>query len=77
MLDRGWVDVDRATNQRKSPEEGGKVPEVAKVVEGAVVGGVEAEVGDGAEELVDEWPWMGNIFITMKSISKYKYSYIY
>ena len=47
------MDVDRATNQRKSPEEGGKVPEVAKVVEGAVVGGVEAEGGDGAEELVD------------------------
>ena len=45
------MDVDRATNQRKSPEEGGKVPEVAKVVEGAVVGGVEAEGGDGAEEL--------------------------
>ena len=39
--------------------------------------GVEAEGGDRAEELVDEWPWMGNIFITMKSISKYKYSYIY
>ena len=30
------MDVDRATNQRKSPEEGGKVPEVAKVVEGPV-----------------------------------------
>ena len=71
------MDVDRATNQRKSPEEGGKVPEVAEVVEWAVVGGVEAEGGDGAEELVDEWPWMGNIFVTMKSISKYKYSYIY
>ena len=46
-----WVDVDRATNQRKSPEEGVKVPEVAKVVEGGVLGGVEAEGGDGAEEL--------------------------
>ena len=30
----------------------GKVPEVAEV-EGSVVGGVEAEGGDGAEELVD------------------------
>ena len=45
----------KVTNQRKSLEEVGKVPEVAEVEgsEGSVVGGVEAEWDDAAEELVD------------------------
>ena len=41
----------QSNKPKKVARRGGKVPEVTKVVEGAVVGGVEAEGGDGAEEL--------------------------
>ena len=43
----------QSNKPKKVARRGGKVPEVAEVVEGAVLRGVDVEGGDGAEELVD------------------------
>ena len=51
LVGPGLGGCGQSNKPKKVARRGGKVPEVTKVVEGAVVGGVEAEGGDGAKEL--------------------------